>query len=433
MIGRGARYYPFVIGDNFDEKYTRKFDENENNELRVIEQLHYHSANNPRYISELKQVLRESGIYDDQNLEERELKLKESFKKTRTYTDGIVWMNKRLSYEQLVEQRQENLFDTSFIPKSFEVTLPTHGVRDIEAFNEATYISDSLEVLTFKFDRVIGDNIVRTAINRNKKFSFDNLQKAFVALSSVSGFIKMLADIDIRVESQYELITDLTPDDKLYITENLLHYIEKDLIATEERFFGSEKFEQYKIKDLFEDNILRKYTINHQSQAEFGLSQKNSAETQYFEDLDNLNWYAYNDNFGTSEEKLLVRLVKDLMTELEEKWTDIYLLRNEKAVRIYSFDKGQAFEPDFLMFANDKKTGNVSWQIFIEPKGSQFLDSNNTFENSKEGWKQEFLHQISERDEARTLVDDDRYRIVGLPFFNETVSKDEVKDQLRTL
>lgn len=433
LIGRGARYYPFVIGDNFDEKYTRKFDENENNELRVIEQLHYHSANNPRYISELKQVLRESGIYDDQNLEERELKLKESFKKTRTYTDGVVWMNKRLSYEQLLEQRQGSLFDTNFIPKSFEVKLPTYGVRDIEAFDEGNYVSDSLEAITFKFGKVISNNIVRTAINRNRKFSFDNLQKAFVGLPNVAGFIDMLSDIDIRVESKYKRVNDLTPDDKLYITEKLLHYIEKDLIATEERFFGSEKFEQYKIKDLFEDNILRKYTINHQSQAEFGLSQKNSAETQYFEDLDNLNWYAYNDNFGTSEEKLLVRLVKDLMTELEEKWTDIYLLRNEKAVRIYSFDKGQAFEPDFLMFANDKKTGNVSWQIFIEPKGSQFLDSNNTFENSKEGWKQEFLHQISERDEARTLVDDDRYRIVGLPFFNETVSKDEVKDQLRTL
>lgn len=433
LIGRGARYYPFVIGDNFDEKYTRKFDENENNELRVIEQLHYHSANNPRYISELKQVLRESGIYDDQNLEERELKLKESFKKTRTYTDGVVWMNKRLSYEQLLEQRQGSLFDTNFIPKSFEVKLPTYGVRDIEAFDEGNYVSDSLEAITFKFGKVISNNIVRTAINRNRKFSFDNLQKAFVGLPNVAGFIDMLSDIDIRVESKYKRVNDLTPDNKLYITEKLLHYIEKDLIATEERFFGSEKFEQYKIKDLFEDNILRKYTINHQSQAEFGLSQKNSAETQYFEDLDNLNWYAYNDNFGTSEEKLLVRLVKDLMVELEEKWTDIYLLRNEKAVRIYSFDKGQAFEPDFLMFANDKKTGNVSWQIFIEPKGSQFLDSNNTFKNSKEGWKQEFLRQISERDEARTLVDDDRYRIVGLPFFNDAVSKDEVKEQLRTL
>ena len=433
LIGRGARYYPFVIGDNFEEKYTRKFDENENHELRVIEQLHYHSTNNPRYISELKQVLRESGIFDDQNLEERELKLKESFKKTRTYTDGVIWMNKRLSYEQLLEQRQENLFDTNFIPQSFEVKLPTHGVRDIEAFDETTYVSEALDAMTFKFGKVIGGNIVRTAINRNKKFSFDNLQKAFVGLASVASFINMLSDIDMRVESQYKLVNDLTPDDKLYVAEKLLHHIEKDWIATEERFFGSEKFEQYKIKDLFEDNILRKYTINHQRQAEFGLSQKNPAETQYFEDLDNLDWYAYDDNFGTSEEKLLVRLIKDLMAELEEKWSDIYLLRNEKAVKIYSFDKGQAFEPDFLMFANDKKTGNVSWQIFIEPKGSQFLDADNTFKNSKEGWKQEFLCQISERDEARTLMDDDRYRIVGLPFFNETVSKDEVKEELLML
>ncbi|MGU8019308.1 DEAD/DEAH box helicase family protein [Streptococcus suis] len=433
LIGRGARYFPFVIGDNLEEKYIRKFDDNENNEIRVIEQLHYHSANNPRYISELKQVLRESGIFDDQNLEGRELKLKESFKKTRTYTDGVVWMNRRLSYEQLLEQRQGSLFDTNFIPKSFEVKLPTHGVRDIEAFDESMYISESLEVLTFKFGKVIGKNIVRTAINRNKKFTFENLKNAFVGLGSVSAFIGMLAEIDIRAESQYQMMSDLTPDDKLYITEKLLHNIEKDLIATEERFFGSEKFEQYKIKDLFEDNILRKYTINHQSQSEFGLSQKNPAETQYFEDLDNLNWYAYDDNFGTSEEKLLVRLIKDLMVELEEKWTDIYLLRNEKAVKIYSFDKGQAFEPDFLMFANDKNTGNVSWQIFIEPKGSQFLDSDNTFKNSKEGWKQEFLRQISERDEARTLVDDDRYRIVGLPFFNEAVSKDIVKEGLRNL
>lgn len=433
LIGRGARYYPFVIGNSVEEKYTRKFDENENNKLRVIEQLHYHSANNPRYISELKQVLRESGIYDDQELVERQLKLKESFKKTRTYIDGVVWMNKRLSYQELAEGRQESLFDTNFIPKSFEVKLPTHGARDIEAFDEVAYVSESLNALTFKFGTVIGNNIVRTAINRNKKFTFENLQKSFVGLGSIAGFINMLSDIDMRVESQYKLLKDLVPDDKLYITEKLLHHIEKDFIAIEERFFGSEKFEQYKIKDLFEDNILRKYTINHQSQAEFGLSQKNVAETQYFEDLDNLNWYAYDDNFGTSEEKLLVRLIKDLMTELEEKWTDIYLLRNEKAVRIYSFDKGQAFEPDFLMFANDKETGNVSWQIFIEPKGSQFLDVDNTFKNSKEGWKQEFLHQISERDEARTLVDDDRYRIVGLPFFNEMVSKDEVKEQLRLL
>ena len=433
LIGRGARYYPFVTGDNVDEKYTRKFDENENNELRVIEQLHYHSANNPRYISELKQVLRESGIYDDQNLEERELKLKDSFKKSRTYTDGIVWMNKRMSYKELVESRQES-FDTSFIPTSYEVNLPTEGiVRDIDAFDDVNYVSETLDSLNFKFGKEIGVNIVRTAINRNKNFTFNNLQKAFFGLQNISEFIAMLANVDIRVESHYKMVSDLTQDDRLYITERLLHHIEKDLIAIDDRYFGTETFEKYQIKDLFEDNILRKYTVDRHSQAEFGLSQKDSQETKYFEDLDNLDWYAYDDNFGTSEEKLLVRLIKDIMSELEEKWTDIYLLRNEKAVKIYSFDKGQVFEPDFLMFANDKEMGNISWQIFIEPKGSQFLDAENTFDNSKEGWKQKFLRQITARDEARTLIDDDRYRIVGLPFFNDSVTKEEFKSELRNL
>lgn len=89
----------------------------------------------------------------------------------------------------------------------------------------------------------------------------------------------MLSDIDVRVESQHKLVSDLTQEDKLYITEQMLHHIEKDLILKEERFFGSDTFEKYQIKDLFEDNILRKYTIKKNSQAEFELSQKNPAET----------------------------------------------------------------------------------------------------------------------------------------------------------
>ncbi len=41
----------------------------------------------------------------------------------------------------------------------------------------------------------------------------------------------------------------------------------------------------------------------------------------------------------------------------------------KKLLRIYSFDEGKPFEPEFShMFANDKKTVNVSWQIFIELK-----------------------------------------------------------------
>lgn len=435
LIGRGARYYPFIVDGQVDEKYKRKFDHNESNELRVLEQLHYHSANNPRYISELKQVLIESGIFDDEHQVERTLRLKESFKKTRTYTNGIVWMNKRLSYSEMIEQRQESLFDTSFIPQSFEVELLNQTSRDFVAFDTAEIpsVADSLITKSFKYKTLIDKHITRAAINRNKAYTFFNLSKAIHGLQSMDNFMSMLEKIDLIITADATSLYQLSQEQKLYIAEKLLAYIEKDIVATEERYYGSDKFEPYLIKEVFEDKILRKYVLDSGSRAEFGVSQKNASETQYFEDLDNMDWYAYDDNFGTSEEKLLVRSLKELMDDLETKWSDVYLLRNEKAVRIYRFSDGQAFEPDFLMFANDKNTGNIFWQIFIEPKGSQFLDSQGTFENGKEGWKEQFLLEITKRSDAKTLVDNDRYKIIGLPFYNKDKTSDLIKETLRNL
>ena len=432
LIGRGARYYPFVL-DSIDEKYTRKFDNNEANELRVIEQLHYHSANNPKYISELKQVLRESGIYDDVALVERELKLKESFKKTRTYTHGVVWMNKRLSYSEYVQRQQQSLLDMVYIQKSYEVILPTQSITDLEVFSDEDVINISpRERINFKFNE-ISSNVVRHAINRNKNFTFNNLQKYFYGLASTEKFIEMLNDIDVTVESHYADFKELTQDDKLYVIEEILKKIADGFIEVEDRYYGSDKFEPYPIKKMFSDKIIRKYTVNYAGDKETGISQKDKIETKYYENLDAIEWYAYDDNYGTSEEKLLVRVLKEVMEDLKENWTDIYLLRNEKAVRIYSFETGQAFEPDFLMFANDKKHGNTSWQIFIEPKGGQFTGDSKEFYDGKEAWKEKFLNEITRRDEARTLVDNSRFRIVGLPFFNEKISKEVVKEKLREI
>lgn len=435
LIGRGARYYPFTINNQQEDKYTRKFDDNENTELRVIEQLHYHAANNPKYISEMKMVLRTSGILDEENTVERELKLKDSFKNSRTYTNGVVWMNERLSYLEALEVRQESLFDTKFIPESIEVKLPTSSIRGFSVFedDEITSLEEDLRNVTFKYGKVIGTNITRHAINQNKNYTFDKLQKAIIGLPSISVFMDDLKDIEVTVIGNVIDEKSLTPDQKLFIAQSLLMKMESSLIPMEEKFIGSDKFKPYPIHKVFEDNIIRKYSIQENSNSEFGISQKNAGSTQYFENIDELTWYAYDDNFGTSEEKLLVRSIKNLMITLEKQWSDIYLLRNEKGVRIFNFSDGQAFEPDFLLFANDKKTGNISWQIFIEPKGSQFLDSNNTFKNSKEGWKEAFLNEITERSESKVLIDDDKYRIIGLPFFNEKNTKSQFVNALKNV
>ena len=409
--------------------------DNENNELRVIEQLHYHAANNPKYISEIKMVLRTSGILDEENTVERELKLKVAFKNSRTYTNGVVWMNERLSYLEALEVRQESLFDTKFIPESIEVKLPTSSIRGFSVFedDEITALEEDLRNVTFKYGKVIGTNITRHAINQNKNYTFDKLQKAIIGLSSISVFMDDLKDIEVTVIGNIIDEKSLTPDQKLFIAQSLLTKMESSLIPMEEKFIGSDEFKPYPIHKVFEDNIIRKYSIQENSNSEFGISQKNAGSTQYFENIDELTWYAYDDNFGTSEEKLLVRSIKNLMSTLEKQWSDIYLLRNEKGVRIFNFSDGQAFEPDFLLFANDKKTGNISWQIFIEPKGSQFLDSNNTFKNSKEGWKEAFLNEITERSESKVLIDDDKYRIIGLPFFNEKNTKSQFVNALKNV
>lgn len=48
---------------------TKKFDDYLNNELRILEELHYHSKLDRRYISEITQALRDEGMMDKKERE----------------------------------------------------------------------------------------------------------------------------------------------------------------------------------------------------------------------------------------------------------------------------------------------------------------------------------------------------------------------------
>ena len=61
---------------------------------------------------------------------------------------------------------------------------------------------------------------------------------------------------------------------------------------------------------------------------------------------------------------------------------------------------------------------------FIEPKGDQFKDNQGRFENSKEGWKQEFLLEMEKEAETDLKLENKHFKIVGLPFYNEKLKKD---------
>lgn len=96
LIGRGARYFPFTLEEGQD-KFTRKYDDDQTNDFKILEELYYHTKEDSRYISELKKALVESGIYEDEDkLVSKQLTLKLDFKETDFYKTGQVVYNKKV-------------------------------------------------------------------------------------------------------------------------------------------------------------------------------------------------------------------------------------------------------------------------------------------------------------------------------------------------
>lgn len=199
----------------------------------------------------------------------------------------------------------------------------------------------------------------------------------------------------------------------MYIAKDVLRQLELLLRTRGKTYRGTKTFEPQPFKKLFRANIVLKIVVNADGLQEFGRSQKNPANIDYGLDLSKKDWYAYNDNFGTSEEKALVKYIDGIMSKLEEKYKEIYLVRNERDVRIFSFDEGRAFEPDYVLFLRrkdfDSKYDNL--QIFIEPKGNQLL--------KEDKWKENFLKEISKLGDVRWMTATDKYNVWGLPFYNE--------------
>ncbi|MEE4208033.1 MAG: DEAD/DEAH box helicase family protein, partial [Parvularcula sp.] len=96
LIGRGARYFPFIAPDQPDAaREKRKYDSAVDTPLRILEELHYHCSHNPKYIQDIRNALRETGMLDDTARTVR-LRLKDSFKQTDLYERDHVWVNDRV-------------------------------------------------------------------------------------------------------------------------------------------------------------------------------------------------------------------------------------------------------------------------------------------------------------------------------------------------
>jgi type III restriction enzyme len=222
---------------------------------------------------------------------------------------------------------------------------------------------------------------------------------------------------------------ELDASEKYSLAVDLLKQIEVVLSGNQTEYLGSYEFTPTSLKEVFRDKEMQ-FNIEEGSDQEFGVSINNPGKTSYHLDLNSRKWFAYNDFFGTSEEKLLVHFLDKKMHLLEAQYENIYLLRNEKFFKLFNFVNGQAMEPDFVLFLEGKMKRNTFFQIFIEPKGRHLVKNDE--------WKEQFLMSIKTEGKIVQLLADLEFIVWGLPFYTnddehtfDQIFKDELQiDQL---
>ena len=424
LIGRGARYCPFQI-DSDQPKFQRKYDEDVTCELRACETLYYHCQNDHRYVTELKTALREIG-FDADKIVQREYILKDEFKADNLYSDGMIFLNDRV-----IKSRKEVFGLTPTVRDDiyrFRAATGATGIDTVMDENAKT-VDQAFDLKTahMTIKQIAGINyaIVNKALMKYPIFKFNTLRSYFPNVVSTRQFItddEYLGSVRIDIQSQDESPTMQTMYDAVHY---VLGKIAISISGIEETYEGTKEFRARRVNDVFRNKTVN-YTDPHDGGV--GISQNDpSVKKDWKIDLSAEDWFVYTDNYGTSEEKAFVAYFKTYVDELKKIYSKVYLVRNEREFHLFSFDDGERFEPDYVLFLQDDKTdGFEQLQIFIEPKGSQLLE--------KDAWKERFLLQMEDSAvPVKIFVDDNLYRIFGFHFFNQENRKTEFDIDMTSL
>ncbi|NQU83469.1 MAG: DEAD/DEAH box helicase family protein, partial [Parcubacteria group bacterium] len=285
LIGRGARYYPFVI-DKDQDKYKRKFDKDLDNELRILEELHYHSHNESRYIAEIKNALVEEGMLDENEIEV-DLYLKDKFKKSQFYKSGLVYANEK---KPRTFDKVKSIKDLGVSKKNIEYNILSGQGEEISAFDEkktAQQIKKEKKTVSLA---EIAPHIIKNVLAQNDFYTFASLHKHFPQIKSVSEFIKRkeyLADLAITFCGNKTDLEELSNENLFQGTSKLLEQVEMEIKNNLTEYEGTEKFIPAKLASVF---VNKKIKVKKDSERLDG-------QEEFLEDKD---WYVFNANYGTA-------------------------------------------------------------------------------------------------------------------------------------
>ncbi len=421
LIGRGARYCPFQI-DETQPKYQRKYDSDIQNELRICEELYYHSADNPQYIQELRTALQEIGI-EAKNAKKIQLELKMDFKESEFFNKGYVFLNKQIKYDRSGLSSLPNTIREHL----FHINLLSGTISSTAIFDNAASTAKKTKRKDYRLED-FGLHVIKKATAKLEFYRFHNLKSFLPNVKSITDFItseNYLKKVKVEVEGPEDHIHSLTPEEKLRIAVTVLDKISQSLESDKVEYQGTAEFSPVNVSKIFKEKTLNIF-VKEGSDQEYGVPQSQTTNTALQLDLNSKEWYAFKENFGTSEEKYFIKFIDKTYDALKTKWDEIYLVRNEKHFQLYNFDDGQPLEPDFVLFLKRKGSDvSLHYQVFIEPKGAHLLKTDE--------WKEKFLKSLKAKHRIDVLWKSRKYVVWGMPFYNEAIKKSDFEGEFNLL
>ena len=422
LIGRGARYWPFSLVSDGSDRFVRKFDEDLDNEMRILEELHYHTKYDSRYIAEVRNALVKTGaLPPPANIREYRVKVKDDIKKTSFWKDGQIFLNEKIHTGR---KHIKGIKDIPGVPERFIYDLQRGGGRDVLAFGDTG--AQVVRETTVRDITPIDASIWRAALYRLPFYRFDSLMRFFPNVGAISDFIvskSYLGGVVLAVRGEQADVHTVTREEMLQAALIALGQIEHLVQSNTGEYKGTKEFKPQSIHQVIKDKNIR-VVVPDAGEQEFGVPMSKARDDTLQLDLSKKDWYVYNDNYGTKEEKQFVHYIHDCMTDLEKRYEEVRLLRNEKLFKLYRFSDARATEPDFVLFLRESKTKKATvYQLFVEPKGAHLVN--------QDKWKEDFLREIEAQGGAKTLFENIHYKIIGLPFYQHDLNEafEEVFEQ----
>lgn len=421
LIGRGARYCPFDL-KNEQDKYKRKYDNDFNNDNRILETMLFHSRNDSKYIAELRQALVQTGLQPEQPIK-LDYELKEDFKNTNFYKNSYVYSNKRI----VKDRKDIKDIEGSFKTKNYTYSVKTNqGITQSLFSNEQEDSNIETKTKVFKF-KDVDYNVLLGASEKFSELRFNIIKNRYPNLKTMKEFLtsdNYLGNNTIEITYGNEI----KGKDLRNACAKALNDIANHITEIKSEFEGTKDFIPIQLKSILKDKSI--YISKIDENGGKGESQNNCSNEKYKTDLTSEDWYVFNDNYGTSEEKQFIKFFKlNIAPKLIEKELEFYVIRNERIpeLAIYSFKDGERFEPDYILFIRKKQTANYKInQIYAEPKGNQLLQTDK--------WKEDFMLEMKDNVNIdSTFLDGNDYKVLGLPFYNEEFKKEEFEKTLNEI